>query len=198
MNVSNKFDLLSSLSRNAQKLFDKSKARKWSEFSEAFNAIGHLDQYMTQHSHIVKQSHCETVQVIILFDSNLALDLYRPHSIIPICHCGFSICTAGETVKQSTYSHWNRPWTVSQSKYIRRFEFWPIWGPKWPTNLPLRIYLLHTNKSSSNELISQVLGESSGNFSRKLTKTYLGAKRAQKFSPQEPFWTHLKVPIICL
>ena len=70
-------------------------------------------------------------------------------------------------------------------------------GPQiWPS----RTYLLHTNKSSSNELISQVWGESGGNFSRKLTKTYLGPKRAQKFSPQEPFrtHTHLKVPIICL
>ena len=73
------------------------------------------------------------------------LTLYRPENtysqlfriwnmitpIIPICCCGFSICTAGETVKQSTYSHWTRPWTVSQSKYIQhqwQFEFWTIWG----------------------------------------------------------------------
>ena len=51
--------------------------------------------------------------------------------IIPICCCGFSICIAGETVKRSTYCHWNRPWTVSQSKYTQhQFEFWTIWGPK--------------------------------------------------------------------
>ena len=53
------------------------------------------------------------------------------HPIIPIYRCWFSICTAEDIVKQSTYSHWNRPWTVSQSKYIQRqFEFRPIWGPK--------------------------------------------------------------------
>ena len=32
----------------------------------------------------------------------------QAHFIIPIYFCGFSICTTGETMKQSTYSHWNR------------------------------------------------------------------------------------------
>ena len=82
------------------------------------------------------------------------LTLYRPENTysqlfgiwnmitpnIPICCCGFSICTAGETVKRSTHSHWNRPSTVLQSKYIQhQFEFWIVWGrgAKWPTNFTL-------------------------------------------------------------
>ena len=83
----------------------------------------HVKQYMAQHSHVVKQSHSETVQVISL--------LIQIKPIMPIYRCWFSICTAVETVKQSAYNHRNRPRIVSQSKYIRRqLEFWPIWGPK--------------------------------------------------------------------
>ena len=37
------------------------------------NTLGHLDQYMAQHGRIVKQSYCETVLVMILFNSNWAL-----------------------------------------------------------------------------------------------------------------------------
>ena len=32
--------------------------------------LGHLDQYMAQHGCIVKKSYCETVYMIILFNSN--------------------------------------------------------------------------------------------------------------------------------
>ena len=69
-------------------------------------------------------------------------------------------------VKQSTDSHWNRPWTVSQSQYIQcQSECWPIWGPKMAHKFDL---LLHTYNSSSNDLIHKVSSESSGNFCRKL------------------------------
>ena len=34
------------------------------------NTLRHLDKYMAQHGHIVKQSYCETVEVTILFNSN--------------------------------------------------------------------------------------------------------------------------------
>ena len=50
-------------------------------------------------------------------------------------------------VKQSTDSHWNRPWTVSQSQYIQRqSEFLPIWGPKMAHKFDLLgpIFYTHT------------------------------------------------------
>ena len=31
-----------------------------------------------------------------------------------------AICTGGYTMKQSTACHWNRPWTVSQSRYTQQ------------------------------------------------------------------------------
>ena len=75
-----------------------------------------------------------------------------------------------------------------------------------PEIWPSRAYLLHTYKSSPNELINQVLGESSGNFSRNFTKTYLltylGPKGTQRGPNIWPTGTilhiHLKVPIICM
>ena len=36
-------------------------------------SLDHQDQYMAQHSRIVKESYCETVLVMILFNSNWAL-----------------------------------------------------------------------------------------------------------------------------
>ena len=34
------------------------------------NTLGQVHQYMPQHSRLVKQSYCETVSVMILFNSN--------------------------------------------------------------------------------------------------------------------------------
>ena len=133
---------------------------------------------MTQHSHIVKQSHCETVQVIILFDSNKVLDFFflstrfvQAPFYYPNMSLWVSYLNSWRDVKQSTDSHWNRPWTVSQSQYIQRqSEFWPIWGPKMAHKFDLLgpIFYMHTYNSGSNDLINKVSSESSGNFSRKL------------------------------
>ena len=59
----------------------------------------------------------------------------------------------------------------------RKPKFWLIWRPK---NLGLCAYLLHTYRSSSNELINQVSSEFSGNFSGKETKTHILTYFGQK------------------
>ena len=53
-------------------------------------------------------------------------------------------------------------------------------------------FLLHTEKSSSGELVNQVLSEFSGKFVKKIDENlyidiiwpYMGPKKAQKFNPQ--------------
>ena len=40
--------------------------KKTSNFKRR-NTVGRLDQYMAQHGRIVKQSYCETVQMMIFF-----------------------------------------------------------------------------------------------------------------------------------
>ena len=86
--------------------------------------------------------------------------------------------------------------TWTQRKYfdkiVENLNFDPFGDLKWPKNLGLWAYLLHTYKSSSNELINQVSSESSGNFSRKLTKTYKLTyfEKGPKFGPQGSFFTY--------
>ena len=80
--------------------------RLW--LQERRNTLGHLDQYMAQHGRTVKQSHRETVYVMILFNFS---------SRVPIPHwlCIFHVhwCRDCETVPEQ---HWNNPRTVSQSQ----------------------------------------------------------------------------------
>ena len=70
------------------------------------------------------------------------------------------------------------------NKIFENLNFHWFGGPKY----------LHTYKSSSNDLVSQVSSDSSKIFSRKYTKTYIltyfGPIWARHFGPQRPFFTH--------
>ena len=97
--------------------------------------------------------------------------------------------------ESSPNEHIKQDWCESRGKFLTKL--WNTWiliyleawnGPKICAS---GAYLLHTHKSSSNELINQVSNESSGNISRKpINWPILGPKRDRKFGPQGPFFTH--------
>ena len=113
--------------------------------------------------------------------------------------------------ESSPNEHIKQDWCESRGKFLTKYS--KIWilthlevqnGPKTRFS---GAYLLHTYKSSPNELVSQVSSESSRNFSRKEVKTYIhvltylalfGPKMGPKIWPTRTiFHTHLKVPKIC-
>ena len=69
---------------------------------------GHLDQYMAQHGRTVKQSYCDTVYVMNLFN-------YSSGVPIPHLRCILHVhwCKDCETVPEQ---HWNKEGTVSKSQ----------------------------------------------------------------------------------
>ena len=67
-----------------------------------------VDQYMARHGRTVKQSYCETVYVMILFNFSSRVPI--PHWL---CILHVHWCRDCETVPEQ---HWNKPGTVSQSQ----------------------------------------------------------------------------------